>query len=120
MVVCDINDLKIINDVKGHVAGDERIREASRFICRVFSHSPVYRYGGDEFVVFLRGEDYDNRTELKKMIDSSADENQGSERLVIATGMEDYNTESHKSLLRVFEQADQKMYERKKMLKGMK
>ena len=120
VVVCDINDLKIINDVKGHVAGDERIREASRFICRVFSHSPVYRYGGDEFVVFLRGEDYDNRTELKKMIDSSADENQGSDRLVIATGMEDYNTEIHKSLLRVFEQADQKMYERKKMLKGMK
>lgn len=119
VVVCDINDLKVVNDLRGHVAGDERIREASRFICRVFSHSPVYRYGGDEFVVFLSGEDYENRTELKELIDKSADDNLGTDELVIATGMEDYDNVRHQSLLRVFEQADQKMYERKKRLKGL-
>lgn len=119
IVVCDLNNLKVINDVQGHHAGDECIKEASRFICRIFSHSPVFRYGGDEFVVFLRGEDYEKRTELKAELDSRSEENLDTNALVIATGMVEYDSKEHKTMLRVFEEADQKMYERKKLLKSM-
>ena len=57
VAVCDVNGLKVINDTLGHKAGDEHIRKASRMICDIFQHSPVYRTGGDEFVVIMRGRD---------------------------------------------------------------
>ena len=52
---CDVNGLKTVNDTLGHAAGDELIRSAAMEICNVFDHSPVYRYGGDEFVAILGG-----------------------------------------------------------------
>ena len=57
VAVCDVNGLKAINDTLGHQAGDKLIREASMLICNTFKHSPVYRVGGDEFVVILIGQD---------------------------------------------------------------
>ncbi|MBQ4464292.1 MAG: diguanylate cyclase, partial [Eubacterium sp.] len=50
IAVCDINDLKLINDTIGHKAGDDYIRSASKLLCDTFVHSPVFRIGGDEFV----------------------------------------------------------------------
>jgi predicted signal transduction protein with EAL and GGDEF domain len=42
VVVCDLNNLKRINDLKGHNTGDEYIRQAYRMICTVFSHKPKF------------------------------------------------------------------------------
>ena len=39
VVMCDVNDLKRINDTRGHSFGDEVIQSASRMVCGVFSHS---------------------------------------------------------------------------------
>ena len=64
IVVCDLNGLKFVNDTLGHKAGDERLKQASKVICDVFSHSPVFRNGGDEFVAYLSGRDYDDRQKL--------------------------------------------------------
>lgn len=69
VVLFDVNFLKKINDNFGHQAGDQLIRHAARVVCRVFSHSPIYRIGGDEFVAVLEGEDYENRAELIKQFD---------------------------------------------------
>lgn len=63
-VVCDVNNLKAVNDLYGHKEGDACILKACRKICAVFSHSPVFRVGGDEFVVLLTGEDYGRRRSL--------------------------------------------------------
>ena len=120
VVVCDINDLKLINDRIGHKAGDDCIRRVSKSICDVFSHSPVFRYGGDEFVVLLRGEDYNNRLALLSQIDresANAQENGGD---VIAAGMAEYDSARHNTMLRVFELADSRMYARKQALKQRK
>ena len=64
VVVCDVDGLKYINDTYGHKAGDECIRNAAKMICSLFLHSPVYRTGGDEFVVILSDADYLNRSVL--------------------------------------------------------
>ena len=117
VVVCDINNLKTINDMQGHVAGDECIRRACAVICKIFSHSPVFRYGGDEFVAILRGEDFDNRRELLAQVDRQAESNLSHDGDAIAAGMAEYVPDEHNSMLRVFEQADRRMYERKKQLK---
>ncbi|MBR4905160.1 MAG: diguanylate cyclase [Selenomonadaceae bacterium] len=69
VVLFDVNFLKKVNDKYGHQAGNQLIRHASRVICKVFEHSPVYRVGGDEFVAILEHEDYENREELLRRFD---------------------------------------------------
>ena len=55
IAVFDVNNLKLVNDSYGHDAGDEYLIRACQLICNVFKHSPVYRIGGDEFVVVSAG-----------------------------------------------------------------
>ena len=64
----DANNLKMINDNYGHGAGDEYIKGCCKILCDVFCHSPVFRIGGDEFAVILKGRDYHNRNDLMKEI----------------------------------------------------
>ena len=118
MVVCDINSLKAVNDLYGHKEGDACIRNACRKICSVFTHSPVFRIGGDEFVVILSGGDYDRRTELMEQISAvPADRTKIRIGETLAAGMVEFNRNRHFSLLSVFEEADKAMYERKQFLK---
>lgn len=54
----DLNGLKVVNDNKGHDAGDEMIVGAVDCIKKVFSHyGNVYRTGGDEFAAIIRCND---------------------------------------------------------------
>ncbi|MBR2697306.1 MAG: amino acid permease [Clostridia bacterium] len=74
VVVCDVNGLKNFNDTYGHKAGDEYIRKACKMVCDVYKHSPVYRVGGDEFVVIVRGREYPIHRELTRTLhDRSVD-----------------------------------------------
>ena len=120
IIVMDLNDLKNINDTQGHEAGDKYIQKASQIICNIFKHSPVYRIGGDEFSVFLRGEDYVNREALLNSFDKSMLENLIKKEVVISAGLDIYNPQNKDTFDIVFERADKKMYARKKVLKSMK
>lgn len=53
VAVMDVNNLKQVNDVYGHKAGDALLIAAAHLMCDVFAHSPVCRIGGDEFVAIL-------------------------------------------------------------------
>jgi len=53
VVFADLNGLKVINDTKGHTAGDELLKKASAALQEVFSPHDIFRAGGDEFVVVL-------------------------------------------------------------------
>lgn len=117
LVVCDLNGLKQVNDTQGHAAGDNYIREASQLICDLYKHSPVYRIGGDEFVVFLEGADYGQRSELLESLNSRMAENAKTGGVVIAAGMAEYQPRDSQ-LFDVFSRADSRMYERKKQLKN--
>jgi diguanylate cyclase (GGDEF)-like protein len=88
IVMCDVNDLKMINDTRGHSFGDEAIQRTSRIICDIFKHSPVFRIGGDEFSVILQNDDLQNRDALLKQfseamaeISASAQKRVGPRRL---------------------------------------
>ena len=119
VVVCDLNGLKVINDTLGHKAGDEYIFNASRTICDIFQHSPVYRTGGDEFVVVLRGHDYLIREELLKELHDQSVENISKNEVVISGGVSEYRPGLDNSLHDAFERADALMYKEKKLLKSM-
>ena len=118
IVVCDVNGLKEINDTRGHKAGDAYIKTASSVICDIFKRSPVYRIGGDEFVVVLHGQDFEKREELFQLLRSQILENQELGKVVLASGMASFDPTQDSSAEMVFERADAAMYENKKALKG--
>ena len=121
IVVCDINGLKVINDTEGHKAGDEYIRACCKLVCRTFLHSPVFRIGGDEFVVILKGQDYENRENLLFKIRRQVEENvRIGEGAVIASGMAEYQPAEDRSVEDVFNRADSIMYGEKARLKEQK
>ena len=121
--VFDCDDLKLINDRYGHEKGDVYLRTASRLICRVFQHSPVFRIGGDEFSVVLQNDDFRNRDELVRQF------NEGMERSCILTenrweqvhlsmGIAVYDPGSDHHVNDVVRRADRIMYENKRQRKA--
>lgn len=58
IVMCDVDDLKAINDERGHVAGDRAIVAVADALAGAATEIPgsvVVRLGGDEFAVLFRG-----------------------------------------------------------------
>jgi diguanylate cyclase (GGDEF)-like protein len=50
----DVDDFKDVNDIYGHVIGDQALRQISRVISEEVRQSDVAaRYGGEEFIVLL-------------------------------------------------------------------
>ncbi|MBE5828545.1 MAG: diguanylate cyclase [Butyrivibrio sp.] len=119
LVVCDSNNLKMINDTLGHAAGDEYIKASAQILCDTFVHSPVFRVGGDEFVAFLRGSDYSSRKELMEKLRSKVLENKkNGDGVVLASGMAEYQPETDSFVSEVFDRADKEMYADKQSLKA--
>lgn len=122
LVVLDINSLKWVNDNCGHDFGDLLIITASRLICKTFQHSPVYRIGGDEFVVFLEKEDLAHAAELLKKLEQEIREYnstaQPDGRLSIARGLAIYDEKNDLVFANVFKRADDAMYKNKAAMKS--
>ena len=118
IIICDINDLKMVNDTQGHKLGDELIKNSCKMICRIFSHSPVFRIGGDEFVVVLKDQDFNNREELISNLKGQVEDhiNLG-EGPIVAVGMAEFQPYKDSSVEDVFNRADSNMYENKNLLK---
>ena len=121
LVMVDINRLKKINDQFGHEFGDEYIIGAARQVSEVFSNSPIYRIGGDEFVAVLTGEDYDNRDALCKRLKDNLSEPKD----VDYAPWQQYSASVGMSVFRkgddvsaVFDRADQAMYREKLQMKA--
>lgn len=120
--VFDCDDLKYINDTYGHDKGDIYLKTASKLICNIFDHSPVFRIGGDEFAVILENEDLKNREELfeefKKAETEICEKAQNEwEKVHVTMGMAVYDPSIDTSVIDVARRADQRMYENKHIRK---
>lgn len=122
IVMVDLNNLKEVNDRYGHSNGDLYIKGSCHLICEAFKHSPVYRIGGDEFIVLLRNVDFENRYAQIECLKNSyrkAMEKPGAqpwEKYSAAVGMAELSAEDRTVDL-VFKRADKAMYENKKQFK---
>ena len=114
----DLNDLKVTNDTLGHEAGDRYIIDSVKVISSCFETENIYRFGGDEFVVILEGEEYKHRqkfhNKFMKIIDENHANNSGP---VISSGLSAYRKGEDFTFKVVFYRADKMMYGRKDYLK---
>ena len=125
VMVLDINYLKETNDSYGHDVGNKLIIAASQIISGVFKRSPVFRIGGDEFLVILQNRDLANLSELfVKMDEECANETvQAGEVNIpvsIAKGFARFDSQTDSAFADVFSRADDAMYENKRAIKGLK
>lgn len=120
-IICfDVNNLKTVNDNLGHTKGDFLIKTAAQIIDKTFRESGITgRMGGDEFIGIIRlkqekmkklMEDFErNITEKNKEIDDF--------KISIAYGYALVGEIEDRNIERVYQLADKRMYEKKKMMK---
>ncbi len=121
LIVFDVNNLKKINDSLGHKAGDMLLKSDCHLICRTFKRSPVYCIGGDEFVVILRGDDYDEREALihrfyTDMRHTTFDYEGAVWHVSVAHGLAVYE-KNDTSFVKIFSRADSELYKNKAEMK---
>ena len=123
IMMVDLNYLKTANDKFGHEAGDESLRILAKHLSEVFSRSPIYRVGGDEFVIVLRNHDLEHVESLIKDLYDRLDKSLNSftcEPVSAAVGYALYDSKNDRDFDEVFRHADQAMYEKKHRMKKEK
>ena len=123
VVMLDLNDLKKTNDRYGHDVGNELIVMAGRLIADTFKRSPVFRVGGDEFLVVLQTKDLESCQalfeEFEQKCSTSFIEKEGEKIPVrVAWGYGVYEPDRDGHFADVFKRADEMMYKNKSRSKA--
>ena len=105
----DLNGLKIINDSKGHIAGDTLLKNAASALKELFPHNQIFRAGGDEFVVILTGLSKEELLQKAEQLRETADKYDG---VIFAIGAA--YEENVTNINTALHNADECMYEDKK------
>jgi diguanylate cyclase (GGDEF)-like protein len=124
LFVCDLNNLKQCNDTLGHAYGDQYITDAAVILKKIFApYGKVYRIGGDEFcIVIPEGGKCNVKQMLATLEEEERDYNASSEVifLQIACGYAVFDPETDSNMEDIRDRADERMYENKKIKKGIK
>ena len=73
LVSLDLDGFKFINDLHGHMAGDEALRTLAKDLIESFGHEQIIgRNGGDEFVVFMKDTEPEPAREVIKAFSKKA------------------------------------------------
>ncbi|MBO4594878.1 MAG: GGDEF domain-containing protein [Clostridia bacterium] len=109
VVLFDINYLKKTNDTKGHSAGDELICAVANCISTCFGKDS-FRFGGDEFVSVVKDCPKESVAEMVKNFEKEEKERD----ISVSFGWAYTDKISDTNLKTLMQEADKKMYERKK------
>jgi len=122
VIVADINNLKKTNDTYGHDVGNELIIHSAKILTDTFKTSSVYRIGGDEFVVVLKGKDLERHHALIEKMDAAFSDdyisvNDDKVPVSIARGVSVFDAAIDHVYTDVFAKADYIMYMNKEDMK---
>ncbi len=105
--IIDIDDLKEINDQRGHLAGDEVIQEVADSLKEHTREADLlFRWGGDEFLLILPKTSQEKARQAIKRIRKSLED-----KISVSCGVTEWKQDE--SFESAFERADQLMYEEK-------
>jgi diguanylate cyclase (GGDEF)-like protein len=121
LVLVDMDNLKQVNDMYGHAAGDFLLKNFASIARATFrSVDIVTRYGGDEFAIITPESNYDQAKvavdRLRKKIDETIlnyRDVHGKIPFSVSVGIAVYD-QVFKNEVQMFELADSKLYEEKK------
>lgn len=114
--IFDIDNFKRVNDIFGHMTGDDLLLKISQIISEKVTEDDVFgRLGGDEFVLYLSGDYYDNLDRFSEIIDSlrfDYDENGTRIKIHCSAGVTVVNN-NDLTFSDLYESADKALYEAK-------
>lgn len=116
----DLNDLKLVNDEKGHQSGDQYIQRCASVLKRFETkHHSLYRVGGDEFIFVCYQASAEELSVLCSQIINAINEYNAYHftELSIACGYAVYDDRFDHKLTDIIERADKNMYLNKKTFK---
>lgn len=114
MIVIDVNGLKLINDIYGHLVGDQLIKSAAEVLKSSLRGEDVLaRFGGDEFVVILPQTSKEVAEKIVDRINKKSDEVKVKDTILsLGIGFATKNN-SDQEITDVFNIADDNMYQDK-------
>lgn len=117
LVLIDIDDFKKINDVYGHLIGDQAIYHVAQILKRASRASDdCFRYGGDEFAIILPDTDRAEAMKLSERLRKAVEKHkmhlgESSIAITICLGVATYTFQSDP--MEIVREADTKLYESK-------
>ncbi|WP_397536644.1 diguanylate cyclase domain-containing protein [Rummeliibacillus pycnus] len=120
IVICDLDELKFINDQFGHKMGDVLIQETAKLLYRISSEKEIVaRIGGDEFAIILIDT---NPSQIEVFLANLQNEidlfNSSNHTFYIKMSKgHAYSSSSILKMKQLFIEADNKMYEEKRKKK---
>lgn len=118
IAVLDIDNYKQINDTKGHLVGDDVLRQVATVMKQSIRDTDlVGRYGGDEFLIVFADTDLTNAAKICDRIRQKLEATvfKSGVRLSVSGGVSQYNNQSMKEFI---QQADKLLYVAKRQGKN--
>ena len=116
----DIDSFKKINDTFGHDTGDKILKDVADTLICIFDKDSVYRYGGDEFLVVKKCDDFDRFKQdvesVNTILSDKAIEKSG-KRISCTFGFIKSNVSTPVDFIDLISKADKRLYEKKRLLK---
>lgn len=119
LLFIDLDGLKQVNDTFGHLLGDQLIQNTAQLLKQAFRDSDIVaRFGGDEFVILIPDcadtvDDF--YTRLQSYIEQFNQSQALPYQLSMSIGVNRCTADETASLEQLVKQADQRMYEHKRM-----
>ena len=124
LIYVDLDNFKIVNDIKGHQAGDEALKGVARLLADATrGEDVVARLGGDEFALWLDKVDEGAAIRLAERLLASAKllsdySGDPARPLGFSIGMATYDAKSGEDMDQLVARGDEAMYVSKKGGKG--
>jgi|LSQX01.3.fsa_nt_gb diguanylate cyclase (GGDEF)-like protein len=115
VIMGDLNGLKITNDVFGHSAGDWLLKKTAEILQRNSSDNDlVFRWGGDEFVMFLPGKGRKEAEKVCRIIGEECEEINKESKWKLSLSLGTATKETGKlNLMELVKRAEDRMYKHK-------
>lgn len=119
VIMCDIDNFKLVNDKYGHLKGDFVIKEVAKILYNNFRIKDcVCRFGGDEFLIIVDQCDMEVVLERLQSIKDEINKNGIFVELGVTLSIGVSSVNNNDTLNELIEKADIALYESKKMGKN--
>ena len=91
MCLCDVDNFKNYNELKGHLEGDKCLKKIAQIMKSTLRKTDlVFRYGGDEFVVIMPDTSFENAVKVMERVRKRIKEKLKDKNITLSIGISSY------------------------------